>query len=84
VLPVGGIKEKVLAAKRAGIKEVLIPKKNEKDYTEIEPSTLEGLKVSYLERMEDVLSQVLEKTAIIDPAIKFAPRKKDDAIVAEV
>ena len=84
VLPVGGIKEKVLAAKRAGIKEVLIPKKNEKDYTEIEPSTLVGLSVSYLERMEDVLHQVLETNAIIDPAVKFAPRKKDDAIVAEV
>jgi len=76
VLPVGGIKEKVLAARRAGIKEVLIPRKNENDYSEIEANIVKGLKVSYLERMEEVLDIVLDKKAVQDPAKKFAPKPK--------
>jgi ATP-dependent Lon protease len=77
VLPVGGIKEKVLAAKRAGIKEVLIPIKNEKDYLEIEQETVKGLKVAYLDRMSDLLDIVLEKKAQMDPKVKFASQKKE-------
>jgi len=77
VLPVGGIKEKVLAAKRAGIKEVLIPIKNEKDYLEIEQETVKGLKVAYLDRMSDLLDLVLEKKAQMDPKVKFASQKKE-------
>ncbi len=76
VLPVGGIKEKVLAARRAGIKEVLIPRKNENDYSEIEANIVKGLKVSYLDRMEEVLELVLDSKAVQDPAKKFAPRPK--------
>jgi ATP-dependent Lon protease len=75
VLPVGGIKEKVLAAKRAGIKEVLIPARNEKDYCEIETETIKGLKVTYLDQMDQVFQLVLDKKAIISPAVKFASRK---------
>ncbi|MFA5668966.1 MAG: endopeptidase La [Balneolaceae bacterium] len=67
VLPVGGIKEKVLAAKRAGIKEVLLPKKNEKDVAEIEKEVIGDLKVAYLERMDSLLELILEKNAIVDP-----------------
>jgi ATP-dependent Lon protease len=67
VLPVGGIKEKVLAAKRAGIKEVLLPKKNEKDVTEIETDILGNLKVTYLERMDDLFGKILEKDSIKKP-----------------
>ncbi|MBO6571459.1 MAG: endopeptidase La [Balneola sp.] len=67
VLPVGGIKEKVLAAKRAGIKQVLLPKKNEKDVAEIEKDVIGDLKVSYLERMEELLDQMLEKDPENDP-----------------
>lgn len=78
VLPVGGIKEKVLAARRAGIKEVLIPRKNENDFSEIEANIVKGLKVSYLERMEEVLDIVLDKKAVQDPAKKFSPRPKVD------
>jgi ATP-dependent Lon protease len=76
VLPVGGIKEKVLAARRAGIKEVLIPRKNENDYSEIEANIVKGLKVSYLDRMEEVLELVLDTKAVQNPAKKFAPRPK--------
>lgn len=67
VLPVGGIKEKVLAAKRAGIKQVLLPKKNEKDVAEIEKDVIGDLKVNYLERMDGVLDLMLEKDAEHDP-----------------
>jgi ATP-dependent Lon protease len=60
VLPVGGIKEKVLAAKRAGIEKVLLPRKNEKDINEIEEDVLGKLEVQYLERMKTILPTVLE------------------------
>jgi ATP-dependent Lon protease len=67
VLPVGGIKEKVLAAKRAGIKKVLLPKKNEKDVADIEEEVIGDLKVKYLERMDPLLDIILEKDAVTDP-----------------
>ncbi|MEX0609222.1 MAG: endopeptidase La [Balneolaceae bacterium] len=67
VLPVGGIKEKVLAAKRAGIKQVLLPKKNEKDVAEIEKEVIGDLKVDYLDRMELLLDKILEKDAVQNP-----------------
>ena len=71
VLPVGGIKEKVLAAKRAGIKKVLLPHKNEKDIKEIKGEALEGLKIHYLKRMKDVPKLTLEKKAVTDPVELF-------------
>ncbi|MDX1586216.1 MAG: endopeptidase La [Balneolaceae bacterium] len=71
VLPVGGIKEKVLAAKRSGIKKVLLPKKNEKDVDEIEEDVIGDLKVQYLERMDPLLDIVLEKEAVMDPKERF-------------
>lgn len=67
VLPVGGIKEKVLAAKRAGIKQVLLPKKNEKDVADIEKEVIGDLKIDYLERMDGLLDLMLEKKAEQDP-----------------
>lgn len=67
VLPVGGIKEKVLAAKRAGIEQVLLPKKNEKDVEEIEKEVIGDLKIDYLERMDPLLNIVLEEKALQDP-----------------
>lgn len=67
VLPVGGIKEKVLAAKRAGIQKVLLPHKNEKDVVEIESDVIGDLQVEYLERMEPLLDIVLEKDSVTDP-----------------
>jgi len=71
VLPVGGIKEKVLAAKRAGIEKVLLPQKNEKDVAEIEEDVLGNLKVQYLERMDPLLDIVLEDEPVRDPAERF-------------
>ncbi len=71
VLPVGGIKEKVLAAKRAGIKKVILPHKNEKDVAEIEKDVIGNLKVEYLERMDPILDKVLEKEIVNDPETFF-------------
>ncbi|KSV58916.1 endopeptidase La [Acetivibrio ethanolgignens] len=56
VLPIGGLKEKLLAAKMAKLKMALIPKENERDLEEIEPEILEGLKIYPVETMEQVIS----------------------------
>ena len=72
VLPVGGIKEKVLAAKRAGIERVVLPKKNEKDVKEIADDALEGIEVTYAERVDGVIDTVLEDDATNDPEAFFA------------
>jgi ATP-dependent Lon protease len=61
VLPVGGIKEKILAAKRAGMKEIILCAQNEKDVNEITPSYIKGLKFHYVQEMMDVLKIALEK-----------------------
>lgn len=60
VLPVGGIKEKMLAAKRAGIKEIILCKENEKNIEEVEQSYLKGLTFHYVEDMKDVLRLALD------------------------
>ncbi len=61
VLPIGGLKEKLLAAHRAGIKEVLIPKENEKDLTDIPKKVKEDIKITSVEIVEDVLKIALTK-----------------------
>ena len=55
VLPVGGIKEKILAAKRANIKEIILCKENKRDIEEIKPDYIEGLTFHYVDRMSEVL-----------------------------
>ena len=55
VLPVGGIKEKILAAKRAGIKHILLPEANKKDVDDIKVDYLKGLDFKYVKKMEDVI-----------------------------
>ncbi len=59
VLPVGGIKEKILAAKRAGIKEIIMCKANKRDIDDIKPSYISDLKFHFVEKMEDVLKHAL-------------------------
>ncbi len=59
VLPVGGIKEKVLAAKRSGIKEVVMCYQNEKDVSEINPAFIKGIKFHYVKTMQQVLEIAL-------------------------
>lgn len=59
VLPVGGIKEKILAAKRAGIREIVLSEENRKDISEIKPEYLEGLTFHYVKTNDDVLKLVM-------------------------
>ena len=61
VLPIGGLKEKILAAKLAGIKRVLIPEKNIKDLAEIEEEITEGMQITTVSVMEDVINAALRK-----------------------
>ena len=72
VLPVGGIKEKVLAARRAGITCVVLPEKNETDVEEIKDEAVEGLEVHYVKRIPEALDLLLEPTAEEDPAELFS------------
>lgn len=67
VLPVGGIKEKILAAKRANIKEIIMCKENQRDIDEIKAEYLEGLTFHYVSEMSDVL-----KYALTDQKVKNA------------
>jgi ATP-dependent Lon protease len=68
VLPIGGLKEKVLAAHRAGIKRVLIPADNEKDIEEIPATVLKTVQLELVSHMDDVLKKAL---ALDDPARLF-------------
>ncbi len=67
VLPVGGIKEKILAAKRAGIKDIILSKKNKKDIEDITPSYLTGLQFHYVETADEVLKIALLKDKVKIP-----------------
>ncbi|MFY7811465.1 MAG: S16 family serine protease, partial [Flavobacterium sp.] len=59
VLPVGGIKEKILAAKRANIKEIILCEDNQKDIDEINPKYIEGVQFHYVTDMNEVLKLAL-------------------------
>ncbi len=61
VLPIGGLKEKLLAAKLVGMKTVLVPEKNKKDYLEIEADVTDGLKIIFVKTMDDVVKAALRK-----------------------
>ena len=59
ILPIGGVREKLLAARRAGVKTVLLPRRNDKDLADIPKRTLRGLNIMLVDRMDDVLAQAL-------------------------
>jgi len=71
VLPVGGIKEKVLAAKRAGVTRIILPERNKKDLIEIPEKNREGIEFIFAHRMETVLENALERSPLVD--VKNAP-----------
>ena len=64
VLPVGGIKEKVLAAHRAGIKRVLLPERNRKDIVDIPETIRKELELIFVSRMKEVLELTLEAVSV--------------------
>lgn len=61
ILPIGGVKEKVLAARRAGLSTVILPKRNRNDLKEIEKQYLQGLNFVFAEKIDDVLKAALDK-----------------------
>ncbi|MGY8950719.1 MAG: endopeptidase La [Flavobacteriales bacterium] len=69
VLPVGGIKEKILAAKRSGIKEIILCDANRKDILDIEKKYLKGLKFHYVKKMNEVIEIALLKSKVSNPYI---------------
>jgi ATP-dependent Lon protease len=74
VLPVGGIKEKILAAKRAGIKYVVLSEKNQKDVLEVDPEYISGLEFIYVRNMSEVAQEALLKEKVKNPR-SFVPKK---------
>ncbi|MDL2304420.1 endopeptidase La [Bacteroides sp. OttesenSCG-928-D19] len=76
VLPVGGIKEKILAAKRAGIKEIVLSIENKKNIDEIEDMYLKGLKFHYVNDIKEVFALALTKDKVADP-IDFSVKKAE-------
>jgi ATP-dependent Lon protease len=83
VLPVGGIKEKILAAKRAGLKEVLLCRDNEKHVAEIETEYIKGLTFRYVDKMSDVLFAALGIEAVVKPSTNgVSKNKKGKKVVA--
>ncbi len=83
VLPVGGLKEKLLAANRAGIKSVLAPKENEKDLREIPGNVKEGLDIKLVKTMDEVLDLALfKRPGKKRTSAKYKPRSKQSRATA--
>ena len=75
VLPVGGIKEKILAAKRANIKEIILCADNKKDIEDIKPEYISDLKFHYVKEMREVIEIALLQEKVDDP-IDFSIKKE--------
>ena len=78
VLPIGGLKEKLLAAHRAGIFEVILPRDNEKDLPEVPDSLRNTMKLNFVDNMDQVLAIALERslpemTSAVDDAGQVLP-----------
>ena len=69
VLPVGGIKEKILAAKRSKIKEIILCEDNSKDIDDINPKYLKGLQFHYVREMQEVLSYAITTQNVVNAKI---------------
>ena len=79
VLPIGGLKEKLLAAKRAGIRKVLIPQENEKNLEEVHPQILKSLTVVPVAHMDEVLQEAL----LLDMPLVRVPGHSDGNVIAD-
>ncbi|HMQ00189.1 MAG TPA: endopeptidase La, partial [Cyclobacteriaceae bacterium] len=76
VLPVGGIKEKILAARRSGIKEIILSKRNERDIKEIESRYTREMQFHYVDNAGEVLDLALMKQKVKNPlTFQITPQK---------
>lgn len=82
VLPVGGIKEKILAAKRAGIKEIILCNKNKKDIEEITPAYISDLTFHYVDHVDEVLKIALLPEKVSKPIDFVFPEEKKENVLA--
>ena len=80
VLPVGGIKEKILAAKRANIKEIILCKSNQKDILEIKEDYIKDLNFHYVSDMREVVTLALLEEKVSNP-LDLAVKEKDAPVV---
>lgn len=78
VLPVGGIREKILAAKRAGITDIILCEDNEKDITEIPAAYLQGLQFHYVKTVTDVWNIALLPELVDNPIVFHLEEKTED------
>jgi len=82
VLPIGGVKEKILAAHRMGLRTVVLPKDNEKDLPDIPAEVQSNVAIKFAETMDEVLQIALEgplKPATLPPVPEVAPKFEVDA-----
>jgi ATP-dependent Lon protease len=84
VLQIGGLKEKLLAAHRAGIKEVLIPKENEKDLVDMPKKIMDDIKITPVEHADQVLKIALTKELKPTEWVEVDITKKDDKSQASI
>jgi ATP-dependent Lon protease len=85
VLPIGGVKEKVLGAKRAGIREVILPSENEPNVKEdLQPEMLEGVQIHFVRRVEEALEFALGKFETVRPPVGGGPRSTERQSIAPV
>ena len=84
VLPIGGLKEKLLAAHRAGIKEVLIPKENEKDLVDMPKKIIDDIKITPVDHADQVLKVALTKELKSTEWVEVDISKKDDKTQASI
>jgi ATP-dependent Lon protease len=77
VLPIGGVKEKVLGAVRAGISEVLLPKANEADLEDLPPEVVDSLHIHFAAELGDVLALTLRGASFREGRLLFAETLND-------
>jgi len=82
ILPIGGVKEKVLGARRAGITTVILPRRNEPDLEDLPPELREQMTFVLVDQIDQVLEAALTSEARVTPVVVESPARDGDALVA--
>jgi ATP-dependent Lon protease len=81
VLPVGGIKEKVLAARRAGIKTIILPRRNERDLEDIQPEVRKELEMIFVDTVDEVIRHALRDGDAVQPPVEPVPARPERTVL---